>query len=245
MTIDFMSAVPVENRPPVEEATMATPAPVAANAAPINPFDMAPVKARLGQYAAQIDRMNKEAAQVAVDSPETNTLAVEMAGQVKKLNKSIEDVRKALVEAPNQFVKGVNGLAKGFQSTLDGIENTLKRKITIYTNKVEMERREMERKAREEARKLQAELDAQAKGKGIEAPKVDVPVVPKAAQVTRTAEGTASIRKEWKHEVTDATAVPREYLIVDESAIRRAVKSGVREITGVRIFEDSTTVIRA
>jgi hypothetical protein len=50
-------------------------------------------------------------------------------------------------------------------------------------------------------------------------------------------------RKVWKHEVTDAAAVPREFLVVDETAIRRAIAAGTRAIAGVKIFEE--TIISA
>ncbi len=53
--------------------------------------------------------------------------------------------------------------------------------------------------------------------------------------------GTAKV---WKFEVTDANQVPREYLEVDETKIRKAVGSGMRSIPGVRIYEDTQLRIR-
>jgi hypothetical protein len=74
---------------------------------------------------------------------------------------------------------------------------------------------------------------------------VEAPFIPQSSGPVRTAEGTASIKKVWKFEVTDAQAVPREYLVVDERAIRQAVAAGVRAIAGVNIFEESQVAIRA
>lgn len=54
----------------------------------------------------------------------------------------------------------------------------------------------------------------------------------------------SGIREVWKFEVTDDLAVPREFLAVDESAIGRAVRGGVREIKGVRIFSEKTMGVR-
>jgi hypothetical protein len=38
--------------------------------------------------------------------------------------------------------------------------------------------------------------------------------------------------------------VPREYLVLNESAVRAAIKNGVRNIPGLKIFETAGTVIR-
>ena len=48
----------------------------------------------------------------------------------------------------------------------------------------------------------------------------------------------------WKHEVIDAAAVPREYLMVDDAAIKAAVKAGIRAIPGVRVFEEAEMRVR-
>ena len=74
---------------------------------------------------------------------------------------------------------------------------------------------------------------------------VEAPFIPQATGPVRTADGTASVKKVWKFAVTDAQAVPREYMVVDERAIRQAVAQGVRTIAGVNIFEDSQVAIRA
>jgi hypothetical protein len=50
--------------------------------------------------------------------------------------------------------------------------------------------------------------------------------------------------KVWKFEITDAVAVPREYLSVDEVLVREAIRSGVREIAGVRIYQEEQLRVR-
>jgi septal ring factor EnvC (AmiA/AmiB activator) len=117
------------------------------------------------------------------------------------------------------------------------------------------ERKEKEsKKAAEERRKREeAEIEAvrkkaeeEARAIEVKVPEVPMPIMPERENITRTELGTsAHQRKEWKHEVVNPDLVPREYLTVDDKKIREAVKMGVREIPGVRIFEDSTTVFRA
>jgi hypothetical protein len=48
--------------------------------------------------------------------------------------------------------------------------------------------------------------------------------------------GVASVQTTWTFEVVDAASVPPTYLTADTVAIGRAVRGGVREIPGVRIF---------
>jgi hypothetical protein len=50
--------------------------------------------------------------------------------------------------------------------------------------------------------------------------------------------------KSWTFEITNAAAVPREYLIVDSVKIREAMRSGVRDIPGVRFFQEDGLSIR-
>jgi hypothetical protein len=53
------------------------------------------------------------------------------------------------------------------------------------------------------------------------------------------------LRTDWDFEVQDASQVPREYLMVDEKALRFAVVGrGLRQIPGVRIFEKRSVVSR-
>jgi hypothetical protein len=52
------------------------------------------------------------------------------------------------------------------------------------------------------------------------------------------------MRKVWKFDVLDDELVPRDYLVVDESLIRKAMAAGVREIPGVRIYQDEQVTIR-
>lgn len=209
-----------------------------------NPFDLAPVKAKLAVYSEAIDKMVALAEKHEVKDDASNQGAVALGTQAKKLNNQIEDLRKQIVAGPNEFVKAVNSLAKAFQERLKIVENDLKKKISDRQYKLELERREKERKAREEAERLQKKLDEEAKEKGIESVKVVAPVMPAPAKVTRTETGQSHQRMEWTFEIQDEAKVPREYLAVNEQKIRQAVKMGVREIPGVRIFEKASTVFR-
>lgn len=52
------------------------------------------------------------------------------------------------------------------------------------------------------------------------------------------------IRKVWTFEVTDEDQLPRKFLMADEQHIRKAVAEGIRDIPGVRIWEDERMASR-
>jgi len=106
--------------------------------------------------------------------------------------------------------------------------------LDALKEKAEQDRQESLRKAEEEA-----------KANEVQAPQVVAPVVQEAPKVTRTEGGAAFSKKPWVFEVLDSLIVPREFMAVDEKKIRDAVRMGVREISGVRIFQDDQINFRS
>jgi hypothetical protein len=208
-------------------------------------FDMESVKISFNRYHQAIKEMGIQAQEYKIGSEESLKGAVAMAGQVKSLFKEIEDQRKATVSNPNKFVKSVNGFVKEFTSKLGRIETVLKSKIGQYQYQRELERREAERKAQEEAEALQKRLDEEAKERGVEPIKVETPVIPKDESVARAETGaSAHVRKQWKGEILDPGKVPRTFCSPDMVKINEAIRAGIREIPGVKIYEDISTVLR-
>jgi len=84
---------------------------------------------------------------------------------------------------------------------------------------------------------LQKTIDDETAAALAPTPIVVTPIMPQAETVTRTGAGSSFAKRPWKHEILDASLIPREYLVVNETAIRRAIADGIREIPGVRIFQ--------
>lgn len=88
---------------------------------------------------------------------------------------------------------------------------------------------EIEKKERELAELKELEMRQEMAPAMVEPPK----------KTTRTVNGArATFKQRWTFEIVDPVNVPREYLTVNEKAIREAINEGVREIHGVRIFQD-------
>jgi hypothetical protein len=219
-------------------------------------------------YLPEIERMKAQAFAHIVKDEQTHNEAITMAGQAKKLATTIEKKRKEIIEIPGEFVKTVNNFVKVFRDSLDEIDRKLKSGIQSHMIKVQMEQREAQERARIEAAKVQRELDARAAslnaqreeqsrksaetGQPMEpieaeviAPVVVAPVVP-VQKVFRSETGSSvHLRKDWVWEVTDLAIVPTKYLVIDKVAVNQAVKSGIREIPGMRIYEIETAVIKS
>ncbi|GAB4021260.1 hypothetical protein [Spirosoma koreense] len=52
------------------------------------------------------------------------------------------------------------------------------------------------------------------------------------------------VQMKWSFEIVDPNQVPNGYWIIDEGAIKADVANGIREIPGVRIYEQATTTYR-
>lgn len=238
MTVDFDAATN-----PKKEAPPPAPVPEIVEVDP-TALNLEPIRTALSEWDTPIAEMAKQAEALVVDSEATNLKAVEMAGQVKRLDKKLELARKDYTGPANEYVKAINGTVKPRQALLREIENGLKGKISTHQAAVLLEHRKAEEAARKAQKKLQAKLDADAKKAGVEAVKVDEVVVAAADPVTRTESGTATQRKTWEFEVEDPGKVPPEYLMVDEKKVRAAVRNGVRNIPGVKIYQETKTQIR-
>ncbi len=162
----------------------------------------------------------------------------ETAKTLKSCLTAIETARKG---EKDQILKDGRAIDAHFAKMSDPVKAAADRVIAeinaFQTKKLEEQRR-IQREADERARK-EAEAFEEPP------PPAAAPVIAKeAARVIGFSGTKAAASVKWVHEVTDAAQVPREYLMVNEAAIKAAIAGGKREIPGVRIFEQVRTAIR-
>jgi hypothetical protein len=157
---------------------------------------------------------------------------------------------------------------KVFRDSLDEIEQKLKAGLQAHITKVQMEQRVSQELARIEAAKIQQQLNARAAALNaqreaearkavqngepavpmepeVTAPVVVAPVVP-VQKVFRSETGSSvHLRKDWVWDILDISLIPAKYLVVDKVSVNQAVKSGIREIPGIRIYETESAIIKA
>jgi hypothetical protein len=151
--------------------------------------------------------------------------SVQVLGLIKDKLKRSELLRKEFTGDLNAQLKKINDRFKEISVPLESLEKGLKLQVQIYYAA-------QERKAREDLERMKKEKPN------------EMAIVEAPSSSIKTVTGTASIKKVWTFEVENINEVPREYFSIDEKKIREAISSGKREISGVRIFQESQVAIR-
>lgn len=183
-----------------------------------------------------------------VTSPEQYVAAGADLTRIAGAQKKLEAVRQAITRPMDAAKKAVLDFFRDPEAKLETAKNTIKRAMIAYDEQQRRIREEEQRKADERARKERERLEAQAQ-KAVDSGKIEKAeqLQTRAAAVVAPIISTAppkvagvSMREVWKFEVTDASAVPREYCSVDEMKIRKVVQAlkGDAKIPGVRIYPD-------
>jgi hypothetical protein len=175
----------------------------------------------------------------------------EMLLDIKRIGKTVEARFKEPVDLAFKAHRSLTALRDSVLAPFQQAEKIIKRKIGDYQYEIERKRQEEATRLRRQAEaqaeadriaKAQAQMDAgDLKGceKTLEAPiapvvvKVETPEPPKVAGL--------SFREEWKYEVIDPNLVPREYLMIDESKLRKVVKAlgkAAANIPGIRVYPE-------
>lgn len=217
-------------------------------------------EAKVAEIEKGLVPLLKEAGNISITNEQGVVEATTFLGKVKGYAKRVTELQEFFtnpyVEQRRVALEQKNRIEAMFAPKLQPlveIEKTLKRAIADY-------RLEEERKARAEEKRLQdirdrANEKREEEGKGqILAP---VKTVERAAPTVRTEAGSSTTKKVWKHEVQDLQKLvtDKEFLGrfinlgiekgLHEQVLRQMVKEGVREVVGVRIYEDIDVSVSA
>lgn len=184
------------------------------------------VRGQLAGYDAQVEKTVYLAAKIKVEDQKSAELAIGFAGEARKMKKRIENTKLAITEPYRDFVGEINGLAKNYTERLDKVSEIIEQKLTYW--KIE------------ESKKASEVGLSEALENG------DALVL--AMQDTtklRATNCTAFERDAWKYEVADIFQVPIDYLEVNENSVKLAIKNGLRNIPGLRIYKETVTQLRS
>jgi len=197
------------------------------------------------EFTQKVEVLKKEIGVFKITNPELRVKASDFLSRVQKAYNILEAKRKELVTPFNTEVKRINAEFKFIQSPLESLEASIKAEISRDFKEQQKIQEEINRKAKEEEEKQLAKLHKQLNSKDAltaaaaenkaEAIITEAQAkIESAAPITsiRSSAGSPSISKIWKWEVVDAWKVTNEVMI------NSAVKSGQREISGLRIYED-------
>lgn len=184
-------------------------------------------------------------------------LAREQLMQIKGIQKQIEATRTAITKPINDALARVNDLFRPAKDRALELEQSLKSAIVKYSEIVErrkaedLARLEKEKQAEfmrltEEAKKAEsngqwfAADDLMTKATLVETAK------PVSAVVAPTVAGQA-MKTVWKFKIVDEKLIPREYLSVNETAIRQVVTAlkDKTSIPGIEIYSEKSISSRS
>lgn len=144
--------------------------------------------------------------------------------KLKTSHDIVEKKRLSFTAPLNASLKEINGFFNPVRDAIKAKMNILGGKIIAWKTA------EDQKIAKEEARR-QAISDKAAEKRGEENTKVvEVERVEKTIGLTTT-------KKVWTWELEDEKAIPREYLLVNGIMLNQAIRDGVRDIPGVKIYQ--------
>lgn len=191
--------------------------------------------------------------------------AASVAQVATRVSKAIKFADKKRLEATEPYRNSTAVINNEFNEMLNklkAVDEWAREELKKYNARKRKEAEDAQRKHEEEvcaAEKAQREAEEAARRAAEEAAKKNEPPPPPPEPAPApspppppvvepgkrvTADGAISPRIEWKFEVFDPALVPAQFKVIDESAIRKAVKEGTREIPGVRIYPDENIQIR-
>lgn len=181
-----------------------------------------------------------------INSAQELVKATENLGKAKKLinlvNKEVVSLCEPLKAMKRKIDEGQNTIkerAAEMTKALSDISSEVEKAILEF-NKAESLRVQKEQ---EEQQKLIQEKTDEIRNLGPLASDEEIAEATKQAEqeVIRPVVSAPSIKGltvTWKYEIIDPSKVPVQYCSPDTTKIQTAVRSGVREIPGVKIFKD-------
>lgn len=205
----------------------------------------------------KLEKMSAELETMKLEGPEDEARIVNFLIDIKKDAKEVKGLWDKMIFGADTIIKAMKPMFKPKMDMYSDLEDKAKEKLDDY-------RKRQRRKADDEARKLeeirqkeQAKLDAKhakkvekAVEKGVEPPPPPMPVLPASvpvqsvAKTNKTEQGSVTYRKVPMWEVADVKLIPAEYFVLDESKIGKLVRNGLRNIPGIRIWEEEQSSIR-
>lgn len=187
--------------------------------------------------------------------------AVIMLKEISDYKKAIKKQEDELSSDAKKELAEIKAMFNEPKSFLNDAEEIVRGKINHFLNeqkaRMEAEALAMKQKAEDEALKQAEELEALKSGAGeydavtrkamIEAIEAKqnkiIDATAKQMEINQSSANSV-VRKVWAFRLTDLSKVPLQYLQLNETAVRNAIKSGERNIAGLEIFQECQVAIK-
>lgn len=212
-------------------------------AAPVT--DLTKIESQLKPIEAEVLGFKEAAEKLTIVTEADYAKASDVLDIVKSKIKASEKMRKFFVDPLNAQVKTINALFKPQTEYAEDVERIIKGKMKNYYEIQEAARIKEQKRLDD----IRAAADKKREQKGMAPIAAPVREVAEPQKTVVTGNSKAQVRKYWTHEIEHLDQLPDEVkrAILGEaykkgiakSVIQKYVEAGVREMTGVRIFEDT------
>ena len=211
------------------------------------------VKEEIQVIDQDIHKLEVKAEGIVIKDAEQLNAAADILAAIKKQKKLIDDKRTSLVKPFNDAVKNLNAEFKPRITKAETLQRALEKAIREYHQ--EQARIAAEKKAAQEAEERRLEEEKQKKLAEAVAKDDDKALAEAAAaeeqqavlakqevkepeKKVETANTNTNLIDNWKYQVVDEKAVPEHLKSVDDKKVKAAIKAGLREMTGLRIYNE-------
>lgn len=187
--------------------------------------------------------------------------AVIMLKEISDYKKAIKKQEDELSSDAKKELAEIKAMFNEPKFFLNDAEEIVRGKINHFLNeqkaRMEAEALALKQKAEDEALKQAEELEALKSGAGeydavtrkamIEAIEAKqnklIDATAKQMEINQSSANSV-VRKVWAFRLTDLSKVPLQYIQLNETAVRNAIKAGERNIAGLEIFQECQVAIK-
>jgi len=185
--------------------------------------------------------------------------AADFARDLKQASAALDETRTRIKKPVLHAQRMIDGEAKKITDQVTAAVREVETRVTAYLRAKEVAARaaaeaEAQRLALEaetriaEANETNDETAIEAAVESMDAAsKADEMANARALELTRTrgvGGALTALKDNWVAELVDITKVPTAYLQLNESVVKAAIKTGVRDIPGIRIWNDARAFVR-
>lgn len=184
--------------------------------------------------------VNKSSEIASILTPEGEARGVEFLAQVSRRYKLVDEMRKSLTRPIKAALDNINTRFNAILKPLEAAEARVKTALSEYRQSDAFKALELEQAS---INKEVVEALREGDVEKLEDLAHEQALVASQTGTIHTESGAVHYRttKHWK--VSDLEAIPRNFLMPDEKAIKEAVKQGLI-IPGIHVWEEKQAVIR-
>jgi hypothetical protein len=194
---------------------------------------------------SEMTALRTQADTLVIKSDEDYKGASDFLDLVNSKKKNADKMRKFFVEPLNHQVDNINALFMPQVKAADELVQIVKKKMAVFFN--EQEEARVKEQKRLDAIRDAANKKREEEGKEVIAEPVREVAMPQ--KTVATGSSKAQVRKVWTHEIEHLDQLPEDIkkAILGEawkkgiakSVVQKFVDAGMREMAGVRIFEET------